>query len=67
MVLELDDEHIRASLKLMPNNMARLTITYPRVQPYHDRVLTSLSRLLRPAPVRRRKPLIAISTGATRD
>ncbi len=67
MVLDLDDNNIQASLKLMPNNMARLTITYPRVQPYSTRVLTYLFRLLQPAPTRRGKRLITTPTNATRD
>ncbi|GEM_PF-6495294 len=63
MVLDIADKHIQASLKLLPNNRARITITYPRVQPYHDQVLHSLSRLLKPSPVRGGQPVVAEPTG----
>ena len=59
MILDLDDSNIHASLKLMPNNMARLTITYPRIQPYYSQVLIYLFRLLKPAPTHQDKSMIA--------
>ena len=67
MVLDIVDKHIQASLKLLPDNMARLTIVYPRVQPYHDQVLNSVARLLKPSSKRQGKPVIAPPLGRTEE
>lgn len=51
MLLDLEDVNIRARIALAPRDRVRLTLEYPHLPRYRDRVLNALADLLRPSPV----------------
>ena len=48
MMIDLDDVRIRGSVRRTPNNMARITIDYPREEPYRRRIMSALAGLIDP-------------------
>lgn len=56
MKLELEDERLSASVKLLGNGMVRLTLDYPFEDEYRDLVNEGLCNLLRYARERPKQP-----------
>lgn len=48
MLLDLEDERLRARITRLSGDRARLVLDYPAEARYRDAVLTALSDLLRP-------------------
>jgi hypothetical protein len=51
MVLDLEVERIKATLRRLPENRVKLTIEYPSEPYFRNKVLSALSDLIRPTEV----------------